>query len=103
MQYPAAYPEAISVAAFNNGMPVRKDPEVAQWVQFGTDGRLPIGELNGKSDYGSSFASARIAGLLASIDAANHIKAASDAQSRLNELTKDQSFTMGKELTEIHY
>src|SRR3546814_10039869 len=36
MQYPAAYPEAISVAAFNNGMPVRKDPEVAQWVQIGT-------------------------------------------------------------------
>src|SRR3546814_14403043 len=38
MQYPAAYPEAISVAAFNNGMPVRKDPEVAQGVQLGTDG-----------------------------------------------------------------
>src|SRR3546814_6550133 len=69
MQYPAAYPEAISVAAFNNGMPVQKDPEVAQWVQFGTDGSLPIRELNGKSDYGSSFASARIAGILASIDA----------------------------------
>src|SRR3546814_9336518 len=62
MQYPAAYPEAISVAAFKNGMPVRKDPEVAQWVKCGTDGSLPIRELNGKRDYGSSLASVRLAG-----------------------------------------
>src|SRR3546814_12603624 len=77
-------------------MPVRKDPEVAQWVQFGTDGSLPIRELNGKSDYGSSFASARIAGILASIDAANPIKDASDARSRLNEFTPDKSYSLGK-------
>src|SRR3546814_12428249 len=81
-------------------MPVRKDPEVAQWVQFGTDGSLPIRELNGKSDYGSSFASARIAGILASIDAANPIKDASDARSRLNEFTQDRkSVVSGKSVS----
>src|SRR3546814_7547399 len=78
-------------------MPVRKDPEVAQWVQFGTDGSLPIRELNGKSDYGSSFASAQIAGILASIDAANPIKDASDARSRLNEFTQDKSYSLRSE------
>lgn len=94
MQYPAAYPEAISVAAFNNGMPVRKDAKVAQWVEFATDGSLPIRELNGKSDYGSSFASARVAGILASIDAEMPIVDANDARDRLKEFAQGKSYSL---------
>src|SRR3546814_16923215 len=67
------------------------------------DGSLAFRELNGKSDYGSSFASARIAGILASIDAANPIKDASDARSRLNEFNQDKSYSLGTVRIDLPY
>src|SRR3546814_5117926 len=50
-----------------------------------------------------SFASSRIAGILASIDAANPIKDASDARSRLNEFTQDKSYSLGKVRIDLPY
>lgn len=103
MQYPAAYPQAISVAAFNDGMPVRKDAEVAQWVQFGTDGSLPIRELNGKYDYGSSFASARMAGILATLDAVDPVRNVEDARNRLSSFTQEKAYSLGKVDIKLSY
>lgn len=59
--YPAAYPEAISVAGDNKGLAFRKDPSISGWVNFSMDGGTSL-RLNGeKNDEGSSFATAKVA------------------------------------------
>lgn len=59
--YPAAYPEAISVAGDNKDLAFRKDPSVASWANFAMDGGTSLRLKGGKNDEGSSFATAKAA------------------------------------------
>ena len=103
MQYPAAYKQNISVAADNENMPLRKDANLSKWVCFSTDGSLPIRSINGKNDYGSSFAAARMAGVLAVIDFITPIQDSNDARKRLTSFSGMKYFSVGPEKVSIPY
>lgn len=59
--YPAAYPEAISVAGDNKDLAFRKDASISRWVNFTMDGGVPMGIKGAAVDEGSSFATAKAA------------------------------------------
>lgn len=59
--YPAAYPEAISVAGDNKDLAFRKDPSISTWANFAMDGGTSLRLKGGKNDEGSSFATAKAA------------------------------------------
>jgi hypothetical protein len=59
--FPAAYPEVISVAADNKGLAFAKDASIASWVDFTSDGNVPLDKKGPTIDQGSSFSSAKLA------------------------------------------
>lgn len=61
--YPAAYPQAISVAGDNKDLAFRKDASLSRWVDFVMDGSVPLARRGKSIDEGSSFAVAKAAAL----------------------------------------
>lgn len=61
--YPAAYPQAISVAGDNKDLAFRKDASLSRWVDFVMDGGVPLARKGKSIDEGSSFAVAKAAAL----------------------------------------
>jgi hypothetical protein len=60
--YPAAYPQAISIASDGQGLALRTDPTVARWVNFAVDGRLKLANASAdepQNTDGSSMAVSR--------------------------------------------
>lgn len=61
--FPAAYPDVISVAGYDKSLPIWNSPELASYVSYVADARVPL--RDGRPEIGSSFAAGALAGVLA--------------------------------------